>query len=1795
MAVSPVLTGKFINDETDIPASGGNHHTITAVRYDATTQTLTLTVRDAGPDVAVGNLKYQITNGAAITDIAGNALGTQTRTMSIDDTAIDTTKPILTSTRVGTSSTATYIVTATDTSPVTGKTKDNVILTNCTDTTTTDNTWTYYTSGEYTGTADNTNGRCVIITDAAGNKKAQHLSDSDNTVTSVPILTLDLTSDTGDTTDDHTSDTTPEFTVTGSTAYGGSANNEVRLYHKNTACGTLPTDITTIAGLTDWTLYKTTATSATSSTTTTGITSQTALTTTDDHCFLAIYSTDGSAITRYGQLDVVIDITAPTVIPHISPSLPSGTPTKFSRAGDVAVQLDSGDEFGSAVSLSADGTLMAVGASHDDGTDSNRGAVYLFQKTNGSWAKTLKISDNDGSEGLLDINLSNGDNFGSAVSLSADGTILAVGADGDDDGAVYLFQKTNGSWAKTLKISDNGGGEGLLDIDLSAGIFDNNFGSAVSLSADGTALAVGADGDNNNDGAVYLFQKSGNTWAKTLKISHTGDVAVPLDDWDFFGSAVSLSADGTTLAVGASRDDDGNNSSINANRGAVYLFQKSGNTWAKTLKISDNGGGTELLDINLSDSDSFGSAVSFSGDGTTLAVGVDGDNEGAVYLFQKTNGSWAKTLKISDNGGGEGLLDIDLSNYDNFGTAVSLSVDGTLVAVGADGDYEGAVYTFDVSPTSTTSATVTAVDTEDSSTMKYKKVSGTACTATQFTGDTGTPYTEGDAITVTSETDNNKRFCFRSEDGAGNIGYGISITPNIDTTAPTLTPTKVGIGNAATYKVSATDVSPPLTGRTKDNVALVDCTDSAVTTTSAGWSDYTPGTDTGTADDTNGRCVIITDAVGNSKAQHLSDSDNTITGVPALTLDLTSDTGDTTDDHTSDTTPEFTVTGSTAYGGSANNEVRLYHKNTACGILPTAITTIAGLTDWTLYKTTDVSAASSTTTTGITSGTALTTTDEHCFLAVYSTDGSAITRHGQIDVVIDTTTPTVIPHIIPSLPSGTPTKFSHTSDVAVTLDDDDRFGSAVAFSADGTLMAVGAYGDDDGGTDNNSNRGAVYLFQKTNSSWAKTLKISDNNNGSGLLDIDLDNSDRFGTTTSLSADGTMLAVGAYGDDDGGTNRGAIYLFQKTGNTWAKTLKISDNAGGSGLLDINLSDYDRFGRAVSLSADGTMLVAGSYGDDDGGTTSDRNRGAVYLFQKTGDTWAKTLKISDNGGGEGLLDINLDNNDRFGVAASLSADGTMLAVGAYYDDDGHASVDRGAVYLFQKTNGTWTKTLKISDNDDSEGLLDINLDNNDEFGNAISFSADGTMLAVGAHDDDDGGQHNNRGAVYLFQKTGGTWAKTLKISDNDGGKELLDINLRNHDFFGSAVSFSGDGTMLAVGADHNDDGSSNSYERGAVYAFSVSPKLTASATVTAVDTEDSSTMKYMKTTGTSCTSAQFAGGTGTPYTEGDEITVATEADNNKRFCFKSEDGAGNSSYGISAVLNIDTTAPVLTPIRTGTGSTATYIVTATDVSPPLTGKTRDNIASGSCTDTLYTFLTSYFWSDYTPGTNVGTADDTNGRCVIITDAAGNSKAQHLSDSDNTIESDFTLDITGNDTANYLDAIVHYYYAQNPSDESAGGAVMANFINANDSPAKTGTPITTATIYTTMQDSATTRDFTGNGTANYLDAIVHYYYAQNPLDQSAGGAVMANFINANDSPAKTGVPTTTEAIYTLLQGLGGRSGDSSIESRFPHPPLSRTFRMAVTKNSMSLPLPRMMQVMSISVRLPSHSPVHTVSSAR
>jgi len=321
------------------------------------------------------------------------------------------------------------------------------------------------------------------------------------------------------------------------------------------------------------------------------------------------------------------------------------------------------------------------------------------------------------------------------------------------------------------------------------------------------------------------------------------------------------------------------------------------------------------------------------------------------------------------------------------------------------------------------------------------------------------------------------------------------------------------------------------------------------------------------------------------------------------------------------------------------------------------------------------------------------------------------------------------------------------------LRDGDEFGVSAAslgdLDGDGVCdLAVGANLDDDGG----NKRGAVWvLFLNTDGTVKAYRKISDTEGGfTGFLD----DNDRFGTSVAalgdLDRDGvTDLAVGAIQDDDGGNNRGAVWvLFLNTDGTVKSYQKISDTDGGfTGLL----TDEDWFGRSIAWLSDldgndVSDLTVGANLDSDGGD----NRGAVWvLFLNTDGTVKSHQKISDTYGGfTGIL----DDNDRFGTSVAapgdLDRDGVGdLAVGAQVDDDG--GNDRGAVWvLFLNSNGTVKSHQKVSD---TEGGFEGALDDADWFGQSVAalgdFDGDGVEdLAVGAGGDDDGGR--DRGAVWVL---------------------------------------------------------------------------------------------------------------------------------------------------------------------------------------------------------------------------------------------------------------------------------------------------------------------------------------------------------------------------------------------------------------------------------------------------------------
>jgi len=353
-------------------------------------------------------------------------------------------------------------------------------------------------------------------------------------------------------------------------------------------------------------------------------------------------------------------------------------------------------------------------------------------------------------------------------------------------------------------------------------------------------------------------------------------------------------------------------------------------------------------------------------------------------------------------------------------------------------------------------------------------------------------------------------------------------------------------------------------------------------------------------------------------------------------------------------------------------------------------------------------------------------------------------------------------------------------------------------------LAVGASGAN-GGRD----RGMVWiLFLDGEGAVLSSRRID---LGLGGFGGTLEAEDRFGWALAslgdLDGDGvTDLAVGADGDDDGGADRGAVWiLFLNADGTVKGEQKISATSGGFGGT---LANGEVFGRALAtlgdLNGDGHVDLAVGTLSDDGGT----NQGGVWiLFLDADGTVLGQQEISETSGGFGGV---LDPNDAFGCALAglgdLDEDGVEdLAVGALGDDDGGSQA--GAVWvLFLHADGTVKSWSKIGE---AQGGFLGALDPLDFLGNALAsrgdLNGDGIPdLAVGARGDDDGG--SQRGAVWmLFLARDGSVKSDQKLSDLEGGfgGELLD-----GDRLGASLAFlgdlDGDGVQdLAVGADGDDE--------------------------------------------------------------------------------------------------------------------------------------------------------------------------------------------------------------------------------------------------------------------------------------------------------------------------------------------------------------------------------------------------------
>lgn len=362
-----------------------------------------------------------------------------------------------------------------------------------------------------------------------------------------------------------------------------------------------------------------------------------------------------------------------------------------------------------------------------------------------------------------------------------------------------------------------------------------------------------------------------------------------------------------------------------------------------------------------------------------------------------------------------------------------------------------------------------------------------------------------------------------------------------------------------------------------------------------------------------------------------------------------------------------------------------------------------------------------------------------------------------------------------------------------------KFGTSVAISATGTVVAVGAPDAKVGAI---TTAGIVYIYDTATVTEVAVLADS-----APVID------ERFGFSVALSADGSTLAIGAPGVTvNSSTLAGCVYIYRKTGTEWIKQAK---------LVSLNPQYNAGFGHSVALSADGNRVAIGAPRHQVAG----RALGYVAIYeyniayQQTYYDWHFNDEYLQS-------TFGYDNeNAGLGWQVALSADGTKLAMSAPFM---FVNVDSAGAVFFTDTVPRTTETY-FSDSQIVDGFFGLSLaidangitlfigepgssnpqgvlktgaahvmpvdrstrhklwvaipQANAQFGFAITTAGD-TFVASAILEDT---SVADTGSVYVFTKTAGVWTQRL---DFDG--------VQSNGYFGSAVALSATGNVLAIGA-------------------------------------------------------------------------------------------------------------------------------------------------------------------------------------------------------------------------------------------------------------------------------------------------------------------------------------------------------------------------------------------------------------
>ena len=1120
-----------------------------------------------------------------------------------------------------------------------------------------------------------------------------------------------------------------------------------------------------------------------------------------------------------GQVRVWQLVDSPTGLPSAQPT---GQPTYGIRdwiqvGGDIDGEA-SGDWSGYSVSLSSDGSRLAVGAFFNDAGGSNSGHVRIYEYDSSTWNQVGADIDGEAAD----------DNSGLSVSLSLNGTVVAIGARGNDGGGsgaghVRVYEYDSSTW---IQVGADIEGESAGD----------QSGYSVSLSSDGSRLAVGAPYNDDGDtdaGQVRVYEYDTSTWVQ-VGVDIDGEASN-----DRSGIFVSMSSEGTVVAIGAHRHDG-----VGSDSGYVRVYEYDSSTW---VQLGGNIEGEAAGDFS-------GVAVSLCGGGTRVAIGAKandggGTDSGHVRVFEYNSSAW---IQLGNDIDGEAAGD-----YSGFDGSVSLSNSGSRVAIGSylnddGGTNAGHVRVFDYD----------------------LLASSWALVGEKIIGDVVNGYS-GQAVSLSSDGNKVAIGAYGVNSAVGQVRvWQLAYVPTGEPSAqPTGQPTyglrewiQVGedidgeaSGDWSGYSVSLSSDGSRLAvgaffndagGSNSGHVRIYEYDSST-------WNQVGADIDGEAADDNSGLSVSLSlngtvvaigargNDGGGSGAGHVRVYEYDSSTWIQVGADIEGESaGDQSGYSVSLSSDGSRLAVGAPYnddGDTDAGQVRVYEYDTSTWVqVGVDIDGEASNDRSGIF----VSMSSEGTVVAIGAHRHDGVGSDSGYVRVYEYDSSTWVQLGGN---IEGEAAGDFSGVAVSLcgggtrvaigakandgggtDSGHVRVFEYNSSAWIQLGNDidgeaagdySGFDGSVSLSNSGSRVAIGSYLNDDGGT--NAGHVRVFDYDLLASSWAlvgekiigdvvngysgQAVSLSSDGNKVAIgaygvnsavgqvrvwqlayvptgepsaqptgqptyglrewiqvgEDIDGEASgDWSGYSVSLSSDGSRLAVGAFFNDAGGSNSGHVRIYEYDSSTW--------NQVGAD-IDGEAAD-DNSGLSVSLSLNGTVVAIGARGNDGGGSGA----GHVRVYEYDSSTW---IQVGADIEGESA-------GDQSGYSVSLSSDGSRLAVGAPYNDDG--DTDAGQVRVYEYDTSTWVQVGVDIDGEAS----------NDRSGIFVSMSSEGTVVAIGAHRHD--GVGSDSGYVRVYEYDSSTW---VQLGGNIEGEAA-------GDFSGVAVSLCGGGTRVAIGAKANDGGGTDS---------------------------------------------------------------------------------------------------------------------------------------------------------------------------------------------------------------------------------------------------------------------------------------------------------------------------------------------------------------------------------------------------